>query len=225
MKRIIFFMCSVIPYFALSMEKEWVPYGGKTTQATRLARCDEGARDVIKDDNYQAMYDEFKIAGMQQLTEEEKQAIRPDNYKIRRQEGINALHSFAQHVVEYAYESKRSKTLSEKKLTKKANKYACYMIGLRDSSLGLKSIEITDVFTAKTFAVSLLTEEEQKSLQRDEYCADRDKAYATLVHYAYLTAEELAKRNLLPCSREEFERKFVEEKIQELDTMWSLDKK
>lgn len=170
------------------------------------------------------LYNKFKREAMQSLTEEEKEALRPDNYKKDREKGAIALHSFARHVIKFAFapKSEDSKVLPEEELAKKSSKYAEHMIELRDISLGLRPVEITDEFTARTYAVSLLTEEEQKSLQRNEYRINKDKAHKTLTRYAQLTAEELAKRNLLPCQREEFEKKFIDEKIKELDEMWSV---
>jgi hypothetical protein len=170
-------------------------------------------------EKYKEMYNEFKAAAMQKLTEEEKQAIRTDAYKVDRAKGVAALHSFAWHVVNFAYE-KYSENLMGFDLSKESTHYAKYMISLRDASLGLGPIEIVDEFTARTYAVSLLNEEEQKSLQCNEYRADKDKARRTLARYAQLTAEELEKKNLLPCPRQEYERNFIQEKVKELDAMW-----
>lgn len=184
------------------------------------ALCMQNKNITDKKIDFKEQYNRYHLQAKELLTKEARQAIEPNCYRESRDNGVKALNLLAKHTVALAYQDRFSKTLSERKLTKKSAAYAQYMVDMTDNVLGLKSYEVTDESTAAIYVISRLSHEERVFLRKEEYRANTQKAHSAIAHFANLTAQELITRDLLKEPQEEFERRFIQEKIGTLNTLW-----
>ena len=166
--------------------------------------------------DFNRLYETYKLQAIPKLSEEQRNAFKPDNYKDNLEQGHAALAAFVRHIVQLASAAEDHRQYDEC-FTKK---FTQYVIDLRDSSLNLKTIDVIDEMTAINNANKQLTWQERNALQWDAYRANKEEAMKVLHKFAGLTYELLHSKNLHEGrTAEEYAKYFVNKKIRELDAL------
>jgi hypothetical protein len=159
--------------------------------------------------NFGKLYNKNRAEAFNNLSPEQQSVLTPARYKDNTDQGHEALQHMANFIV-------RKANLSPEV----ADEFREYIIMLRDGSVGLTEIIVTDKMTAAAKANRFLDTTLKETMQPVQYVKNREAALLGFEVLGGKIYEECEQHNIpTKRSKEEYVKKFVNKKQMELDNI------